>query len=88
MSPNSLRPQVVLIGWRPPVQKIPLVKVVRKWASLSLTEATQAVNRCLRGEAVSVAMPSASAAQALVDSISELGIRAEIQRPAPAWQRA
>ena len=72
---------IVLNGWQPPVQKIAVVRVLRQHASLSLTEATRAIDQCLRGEAVSLAMPSLPAAQAVVDAISGLGICTEIQHP-------
>src|SRR5687768_10785943 len=76
-------PRVLLTGWQPPVQKIPLVKTLRAHAGLSLSEATNAVDRCLRGEQVSLVMPSQLAAEALVRSMSDLGMRAEIQLPMP-----
>jgi ribosomal protein L7/L12 len=76
-------PRVLLTGWQPPVQKIPLVKTLRAHAGLSLSEATNAVDRCLRGEQVSLEMPSLVAAEALMRSMAELGMHAEIQLPVP-----
>jgi ribosomal protein L7/L12 len=82
MTTDTRLPHVLLTGWRPPVQKIPLVKTLREHAGLSLTEATEAVDRCLRGETVSVGLPNLSAAEAMVRAVSDLGICAEVQRPA------
>jgi hypothetical protein len=62
------------------VAKIPLVKVLRRHASLSLTEATQAVDRCLGGEAVSLEIPSIPVAEALIRDVPSLGIQARLER--------
>ena len=66
------------------MEKITLVKALREHASLSLTAATQAVDRCLRGETVSIAVPSRAAAEALLLAVSRLGGHAEIQQPVPS----
>ncbi len=81
MTSDTGHVHVVLTGWQPPVQKIPLVKVLREHVSLSLAEATAAVDRCLRGETVSIATRSPSVAEALVRAVSALGLREEVQQP-------
>jgi hypothetical protein len=78
----------VLTGWRPPVEKIALVNLLRRSASLSLTEAAQAVDRCLRGETVPLSVPSRSAAEAQIRDVSNLGVRAELERAAAARRPA
>jgi ribosomal protein L7/L12 len=88
MTTETLSPRVVLTGWQPPVQKIPLVKTLRAHTALSLSEATDAVDKCLKGEQVSLVMPSLHTAEALVRSVSELGLRAEIQYPVSQRQPA
>lgn len=74
---------VLLTGWEPPVQKIPAVKVLREHARLSLADATRAIDRCLVGATVTIAVPSTGIAERLARAITELGVRAEVQQSAP-----
>lgn len=84
MSCNTSKPHVLLTGWEAPVQKIPLVSVLREHAILSLTEAIVTVDQCLRGSVVSVPVADLPAAEALVRRLVPLGFRAEVQLPAAA----
>ena len=76
-------PQVMLVGWKPGLRGVSLIKLLQAEAGLSLKAAKESVDRCLEGERVSISMPTEEAAEKLAQQASDLGAVVEIERRQP-----
>ncbi len=75
--------QVMLVGWRPGLRGVSLIKLLQSEAGLSLKAAKQSVDRCLEGERVSIPMPTEEAAERLAQQASDLGAVVEVEYHQP-----
>jgi len=66
-------PQVLILGWRPGLKSVSLVKLLQEHTNYSLKMAKEIVDRCLKGETVAVEMATQMEAERLAREASSLG---------------
>ena len=66
-------PQVLILGWRPGLKSVSLVKLLQEHNNYSLKMAKEIVDRCLKGETVAVEMATQMEAERLAREASSLG---------------
>jgi hypothetical protein len=67
-------PRVTISGWKIGCNTVTAIKEIREKASVPLNEAADAVNRVLRDEQVVITVPNRTVAQALADTLTEMGL--------------
>jgi ribosomal protein L7/L12 len=67
-------PGVRIGGWKKGCNTVVAIKEIREKAGLPLNEALAFVNRVLANEQITVAVPTVTAAQSLVDSLERAGL--------------
>ena len=72
-------PKVLLVGWRPGLKVIQLVKLIRSRTGLSLREAKISVDLLTRGDVITLNLDSLEDAQSLSYEATELGAITEVR---------
>jgi len=66
-------PQVLILGWRPGLKSVSLIKLLQERTNYGLSMAKEIVDRCLKGETVAVEVATLMEAERLAHEASSLG---------------
>jgi hypothetical protein len=66
-------PQVLILGWRPGLKSVSLIKLLQERANYSLRMAKEIVDRCLEEETVAIEVATLMEAERLASEASSLG---------------
>lgn len=70
--------QVQIIAWNPGALAIPVIAAVREHTGLGLRDAKLLIDASLEGQPVAVTCPDARSAQALLDDLHRLNLKAQL----------
>jgi len=71
-------PQVLILGWRPGLKSVSLIKLLQERTNYGLSMAKEIVDRCLEGETVAVEVATLMEAERLAGEASSLGAITEV----------
>jgi ribosomal protein L7/L12 len=72
-------PQVLILGWRPGLKSVSLIKLLQERTDYSLRMAKEIVDRCLEGETVEVEVATLTEAERLAHEADALGAITEVK---------